>query len=128
MVEDDDQALRALVRGLRMEGIEATGFTNGAVALEWLAEHAHDIDLVLTDLMMPGMSGWEFAERLAVTHPPLRASLSVLTGGASTPEAQAFVRDESLLVLSKPIGRVELAQSLRGRAASRTAADESITG
>lgn len=116
MLEDEEPALRALLRGLRLEGIEATGFTQGEAALLWLAHAGPDaVDLVVTDLMMPGMSGWEFAARLAASHPQLRQRLVVLTGGASTPEAQAFVTDPSLLVLDKPITRTELAEALRQR-------------
>lgn len=116
MVDDDEPALRALLRGLRLEGIDATGFTQGEAALLWLAHAGRDaVDLVVTDLMMPRMPGWEFAARLAESHPALRQRLVVLTGGASTPEAQAFVADPSLLVLDKPITRTELADALRQR-------------
>ncbi|WP_158514709.1 hybrid sensor histidine kinase/response regulator [Gemmatimonas phototrophica] len=116
MVEDDEQALRALLRGLEAEQLQATGFTHGADALAWLDQH--EVDVVVTDLMMPGMSGWEFAAALAQRHPLLRERLVVLTGGASTSEAQAFVEDATLLVLEKPIGRAELATALRHRARS----------
>lgn len=114
MVEDDAQALRALLRGLEKEQVHATGFTDGQEALTWLAAHA--VDVVVTDLMMPGMSGWEFAAALAQQHPALRERLVVLTGGAATEEAQAFVADPALCVLEKPIGRAELARVLRTRA------------
>lgn len=117
MVEDDEPTLRALLRGLRMEAVEATGFTQGEAALRWLAEQGEQaVDLVVTDLMMPRMAGWEFAARLGEAHPALRQKLVVLTGGASTPEAQAFVLDSTLLVLAKPIGRQAFAQALRERA------------
>jgi CheY-like chemotaxis protein len=114
LVEDDAQALRALLRGLDVEQVHATGFTHGAEALAWL--DTHDVDVVVSDLMMPGMSGWEFAAALAQRHPALRERLVVLTGGASTSEAQAFVEDPTLLVLEKPIGRADLATALRDRA------------
>lgn len=113
LVEDDQSALRAVVRGLEAEGFAVAGFSDAKQALAWLG--ANDADLVVTDLMMPGMSGWEFAEALEQTHPELRKSLVVLTGGASTREAQELVRDSSLLVLEKPITRQALASALRAR-------------
>jgi len=117
LLEDDEPALRALVRGLEMEGVTPTGFTTGQQALAWLGEQGADaVDIVVTDLMMPGMSGWEFAAKLGEQFPAKRETLVVLTGGASTPEAQAFVQDEQLLVLSKPITRQALASALRERA------------
>jgi CheY-like chemotaxis protein len=117
LVEDDEPALQALLRGLKMEGVTPTGFTHGEQALSWLRERGADaVQLVVTDLMMPGMSGWEFAARLGEQFPALRETLVVLTGGAATPEAQAFVQDERLLVLEKPIARQALASALRRRA------------
>jgi CheY-like chemotaxis protein len=118
MVEDDEPALRALLRGLTMEGVTPTGFTNGQDALEWLQEQGADaVELVVTDLMMPGMSGWEFAAKLGESFPAHREWLVVLTGGAATREAQEFLQDERLLVLEKPITRQALAGALRERAA-----------
>jgi signal transduction histidine kinase/ActR/RegA family two-component response regulator len=118
LVEDDVDAMRALMRGLQAEQIIATGFTKGLEAIAWLEHNA--VDVVVTDLMMPGMSGWEFAAELAQRHPQLRQTLVVLTGGASTSEAQAFLHDETLLVLNKPIGRAALSAAIRGRMRSRT--------
>ena len=117
LVEDDEPALRALLRGLEMEGVTPTGFTHGEQALSWLREQGADaVQLVVTDLMMPGMSGWEFGARLGEQFPALRETLVVLTGGAATTEAQEFVQDEGLLVLEKPIARKVLASALRRRA------------
>lgn len=116
LVEDDQSALRAVVRGLEAEGFAVAGFFDAKQALTWLS--VNDADLVITDLMMPGMSGWEFAAALEESHPALRRSLVVLTGGASTREAQEFVLDTRLLVLEKPITRQALAQALRARIAA----------
>ncbi|MCO4101145.1 MAG: response regulator [Gemmatimonas sp.] len=120
LVEDDVDAMRALLRGLQAEQINATGFTKGQEAIAWLEHNA--VDLVVTDLMMPGMSGWEFAEALERRHPRLRASLVVLTGGASTPEAEAFAASGTVMVLDKPVGRKQLSAALRQRVAPQSTA------
>lgn len=120
LVEDDVDAMRALLRGLQAEQINATGFTKGQEAIAWLEHNA--VDLVVTDLMMPGMSGWEFAEALERRHPRLRASLVVLTGGASTPEAEAFAASGTVMVLDKPVGRKQLSAALRQRMAPQSTA------
>lgn len=122
LVEDDEAALPALQRGLRLEQIRTTGFTDARDALRWLEQHS--VDLVVTDLMMPFMSGWEFARALGETHPALRRSLVVLTGGASTAEAQAFVNEPGLLVLAKPITRQDLAKAIRTRASEAVPAGD----
>lgn len=116
LVEDDPAALRALVRGLEAEGLAVHGAAGAEEALAWLASQS--ADLVITDLMMPGVSGPEFARRLQEVHPALRARLVVLTGGASTSEAEEFLQDPELLVLTKPIRREELARQVRARLAT----------
>jgi len=119
MVEDDAPSLRAYVRGLGAEGFEVQGFAGAVAALEWLA--THEVDIVVTDLMMPGMSGSEFADRLALAHPVLRETLIVLTGGAVSPEAEAFLSSDTILVLEKPIGRAALVARIRERLAAQSA-------
>lgn len=115
LVEDDEPALRALLRGLRAEGMTVHGETGARHALAWL--DANEVDIVVTDLMMPGMSGPEFADVLATQHPLLRERLVVLTGGAATDDAEAFLADPRLLVLEKPITRQEFSRHLRERIA-----------
>jgi len=55
IVDDEPLLLRALVRMLRSDGIEAIGVANGALALEALADAS--FDLVLSDVRMPVMDG-----------------------------------------------------------------------
>ena len=115
LVEDEDSTRGALARGLEREGLSVVAVAGGRAALAALEHQVPD--LVVTDLMMPDMAGWEFAAELAAHYPALRARLVVLTGGASTADAQAFLEDTSLLVVDKPVSRQALAAALRARAA-----------
>jgi CheY-like chemotaxis protein len=49
--------------------MEAPG---GAEALQLAAEHAEPIDLLLADIVMPGMSGYELAEQLTLRRPEMK--------------------------------------------------------
>ena len=61
-VVDDDADLREVLGDLLTdEGYEARLFANGQAALELLREGARPL-LILLDLMMPGMNGWQFRE------------------------------------------------------------------
>jgi CheY-like chemotaxis protein len=63
VVDDDDDSRSALAALLEHNGYVAAEATNGAEALR-LLENGLDPDLVLTDLMMPVMSGWDLCETL----------------------------------------------------------------
>ncbi len=60
LVVEDDQAVRAAVSGLLAEeGYDVVGASNGAAALATLAEEPLPA-LIVLDLMMPELNGWEF--------------------------------------------------------------------
>jgi len=62
LVDDNAQLLKAMVRSLERSGYETTTAKDGAAALE--AFEAHKPDLIVLDVMMPGMDGWEVCQRL----------------------------------------------------------------
>jgi CheY-like chemotaxis protein len=62
VVEDNDDIRDLLVQVLDEEGYEVDCAENGKEALEKLAARPSDPSLVLLDLMMPTMNGWEFLE------------------------------------------------------------------
>lgn len=64
LVVDDDWAIRRLVvQILADEGFEPVAHENGAVALDYLAAGG-EADLILLDMRMPIMDGWEFASEM----------------------------------------------------------------
>jgi CheY-like chemotaxis protein len=65
-------------------------------------------DLVLCDLMMPGMTGVELYERTVAIAPAMASRIAFLTGGAFTPQAREFVRRVSTPCLEKPVGALAL--------------------
>ena len=72
LVVDDEQGLRDLVcRTLRAEGYSTLEAAHGAEALEVMESAAESVDLVVTDVVMPGMDGRELGRRLAQRWPDL---------------------------------------------------------
>ncbi len=61
IIEDDDSAREALSDCLEMEGIHVAAARNGKEALDYL-RGAHTPKVILLDLYMPVMTGWEFRE------------------------------------------------------------------
>ena len=72
LVVDDEQGLRDLVcRTLRDEGYRTLEAAHGGEALELVESGPETVDLVVTDVVMPGMDGRELGRRLAQSRPTL---------------------------------------------------------
>jgi len=72
LVVDDEEGLRTLVcRALRAEGYGTLEAAHGAEALEVMEKAAEPVDLVVTDVVMPGMDGLELGRRLTQRWPTL---------------------------------------------------------
>jgi two-component system cell cycle sensor histidine kinase/response regulator CckA len=72
LVVDDEQILRDLVcRTLRDEGYRTLEAAHGGEALELVESGPDTVDLVVTDVVMPGMDGRELGRRLAQSRPSL---------------------------------------------------------
>ena len=80
LVVDDDDAIRALLSTvLKRRGLRVDGARNGAEALSRLGECRYS--LILLDLMMPIMSGYQVLEHLADESASVRPLVIVLTAG-----------------------------------------------
>lgn len=64
VVEDEEHLATGIKYNLDAEGYRVTAVGDGPSALSMLQEHAGDIDLVILDLMLPGMSGYAVCEAL----------------------------------------------------------------
>ena len=70
---DDEESVRAIVlKILRRANYNVLEAANGEAALKIAETHTGKIDLVITDMFMPGLRGPEVAEKLAMTRPGLR--------------------------------------------------------
>lgn len=64
LIVDDDQGIRdTLCLALELEGFQAAVAEHGEVALDYLKSHSKP-NLVLLDLMMPVMNGWDFVQKV----------------------------------------------------------------
>jgi len=81
LVEDDIDIRIDLADLLRTEGYEVETAANGQEALDWLRDHRDEVGLILLDLMMPVMNGWDFRAR-QLEEPELISIPVVLLSGA----------------------------------------------
>ncbi|MBX3230853.1 MAG: response regulator [Labilithrix sp.] len=110
-IVDDEAALRrALARLLADYEVAAFDCARSFLARVGDGER---FDVILTDLMMPGMSGAELHQELARIAPEQVARVIVLTGGATTDGACRFLDAHDGLVVEKPFERAEVVALVR---------------
>jgi CheY-like chemotaxis protein len=83
---------------------------NGEEALRIYAEHGEKIDVVILDLIMPGMSGDETFDRLINAYPEIRIILS--SGYSINGKISGMLARGAVGFIQKPFSMTELAQSL----------------
>lgn len=69
LVEDDLGVRNLITRLLAQQGYRVHAFGDGESALKWLAQESERIDLLLTDVIMPGMNGKQLAEAVCAIRP-----------------------------------------------------------
>jgi len=101
VVEDDSVNRLVAVRLLRSRGYEVREATDGADALDWLAEECFDV--VLMDVQMPGMDGVETTRRIRETPSPYRhIPIIAMTAHAFAEDRKRFLAAGMDEVLVKP--------------------------
>src|SRR2546421_7853595 len=81
LVIDDDQALRGLFTTLLgKQGFEVDTAADGRIAFDQI--HRHNYSVILLDLMMPAVSGFELLARLERDSPALLEKVIVMTGAS----------------------------------------------
>jgi two-component system cell cycle sensor histidine kinase/response regulator CckA len=111
IVEDE-----AVVRSLARRVLEAYGYIvyqapNGGVALDFLATHLGEIDLVLTDIVMPRMSGQELAQRIGERYPHI--PVLFMSGYSGDEIVQRGLMLAGLPFIPKPWTAEQLARAVR---------------
>ena len=113
LVAEDETVLRELTRiVLKRCGYQVFEAASGTMALSLWTQHSTEIDLLITDLLMPeGITGLELAGRLHAQKPALKV---LYTSGSSFDELdKEWVRRADTHFLHKPFTPRELAEAVR---------------
>ncbi|HUH11825.1 MAG TPA: response regulator [Longimicrobiales bacterium] len=122
LVEDDD-AVRLLVRRILGRGdFELLEAENGFEALRRAEEHGREVDLLLSDVAMPGMSGAELAQRLRQQHPSL--AVLFMSGYFDQETVRTPIREGREWFIEKPFTPDELADRVAAVLAARGTSPE----
>lgn len=98
LAEDDDQMRAFLSRGLRKAGHVVDALPDGETALE--QGRSTDYDLLLADVVMPGVDGIELARHLTAEQPGIKVMF--ITGFAAVIMAEPTVNGKPARVMAKP--------------------------
>ena len=110
LLVDDDEAVRGFVsRILKEQGYEILEAGDGAEALELAAAHAGNIDLLLTDVIMPRVNGFALATRLLKE----RSKLPVLHMSGYMESSMLAAKDSTAVLLHKPFNTKHLVSAVQ---------------
>jgi CheY-like chemotaxis protein len=119
LVEDDEQVRRVIGRSLRVLGYKVHEARNGQEALKLWQTLGEQVDLLLTDMVMPeGITGLELAGELQALKPGLKV---IISSGYSSEIVHAGVPDMAGVVyLPKPYSAKALADLVRSSLDAKT--------
>jgi two-component system, cell cycle sensor histidine kinase and response regulator CckA len=122
VVEDDDFFRRVLVRVLEGAGHEVLVAPTGEEAMALVGQRPGEIRLLLTDLVMPGMSGLELARRAR----PLQPRMAVLCMSGYDEQTLRERGADALEFIEKPFAPRALTERVRALLASERTREETL--
>lgn len=122
LVVDDEPLIRGAF-GRILRGHDVVEAEDGVAAQRWLEDRAFDV--VICDLMMPGMDGSALFEAVVERQPAYRDRFVFVTGGVCSDHGREFLARVRPLVLHKPVMRAELERAVHRAATLASGEDAS---
>lgn len=120
LVVDDEKHIReGLVAALSMDGYDGLQASDGDEA--WKIINSTPVDMVITDLRMPGMSGSELLKKIYSTYPTI--PVVVLTGHGTIEDAVDAMQNGAVDFLTKPVNLDHLSVLIRKTLSNKDLAD-----
>src|SRR5271167_3742735 len=111
LLVEDDAMMRNLAKQLLVEhGYAVVEAKDGASALEYLSDGGNGIDLLLTDVVMPGMSGPDLALRVMKSHPETK--VVYMSGYTGELLSNGHGLNDGIALLEKPFTRATLLKTI----------------
>jgi signal transduction histidine kinase len=110
VVEDNDLVREVLVVGLTTDGATVIAASQPEEALKILAEHSETIHVLITDMVMPGMSGRELADKVRAERPGMR--IVFMSGYAADDVLREGVLEDQVEFIQKPFTPDHLTERL----------------
>ncbi len=111
VVEDDEMVLRMIRTVLAKKGYRVLGAADGRQCLEVLSAHPGEVDLLLTDVIMPDMNGRVLYERMSEAYPDVKVLF--MSGYTDNVIAHHGILDAGVKFIPKPFSMNALAEKVR---------------
>ncbi|UUX50465.1 response regulator [Nisaea acidiphila] len=111
LVEDEDPVRLFGARALRNKGYKVIEARNGEAALQLLSDKSEEIDLLITDVVMPGMDGPTLVRKVREDRPDLR--VICISGYSEDALRQRIEEDTNIHFLPKPFSLKQLAGTVK---------------
>lgn len=108
VVDDEDVVLLSVRKALKKDGYDIDSVDSADKALKLLNQKQYDV--MITDLMMPGMDGMQLLDVVKNTHPDLRVVM--VTGFATMATAMKAIRQGAFDFIAKPFTKSELGSAV----------------
>lgn len=115
LVDDEEEFVETLAERMRTRGMEVSTTGSGAEALDRVDEE--DFDVVVLDLMMPGIDGLEALKRIKRRRPDIQVVL--LTGHATVEKGVEAIKEGALEFLEKPVDLASLTEAIHKAKATK---------
>ena len=111
LVEDEEKLSQAIAKGLQLEGYTVDIVDDGKKALTRISLHRSDYDLIILDLMLPSMDGYEICKQVREWN--ITVPILVLTARAETDSKVRLLQSGADDYLVKPFSFAELIARIR---------------
>lgn len=101
-VDDESEVTTVICDYFCAEGFEITGYTDAETALVALGDGPRQPDVILVDIMMPSIDGYEFSRRLRTDPRMKNVPVIFLTGKDCGDDALTFLKSGGQLYVKKP--------------------------
>ncbi len=116
IVDDEENIIKSMIRTLRDDGYQILSALSGEKGLSKLMKH--DVDLVMSDQKMPGMSGLDFLKKVRVAYPDILCIMLTAYGDIET--ALGAINDVGIYkFILKPWDQIDLRITIKRALESR---------
>ena len=110
IAEDDDSMRGFLTLALEKAGHRVTPCADGLAAYKAAEDFGASVDLLLADIVMPGMDGIELSQRVSQMHPHIK--ILFITGFSAVAMGAGLGQNDNAKVLSKPFHLNDLVKQI----------------